>query len=197
MRPTPTVCVAAVMAALLIASIPGAARVKVRAQFDEKFDFTQVRTWAWNDTGAGDVKMARTADDDPEAVKKTAEPVIRDAVATETAARGLKAADSSAPDIEITYYLLLGIGTQSQYMGQFLPTTGEWGIPPISGATQSYSVVEQGSLVLDLSAKDEVVWRGIAQAQIKPGTSLQKRETLLREAVRDLLKQYPPKAKKK
>jgi hypothetical protein len=197
MRPTPTVCLAAVMAALLIASVPGAARVKVRAQFDEKFDFSQVRTWAWNDKGPGEVKMARTADDDPEAVRKNAEPVIRESVLAETAKRGLKAADGGPPDIEITYYLLITVGTQSQYMGQFLPTTGEWGIPPIVGATQSYSVVDQGSLVLDLSAKDEVVWRGIAQAQIKPGTTLQKRQTLIREAVRDILKQYPPKSKKK
>ena len=48
-------------------------------------------------------------------------------------------------------------------------------------------------MVLDLTAQDVVVWRGVAQAQIKPDAPTDKRESLLREAVRDLLKRYPPK----
>ena len=55
------------------------------------------------------------------------------------------------------------------------------------------SVMNQGSLVLDLTAQDAVVWRGVAQAKIKIGEEPGKREALLREAVRDLLKRYPPK----
>ena len=54
--------------------------------------------------------------------------------------------------------------------------------------------MNQGSLVLDLSAKGHVVWRGVAQAQIKPGCADgKKREALLRDAVREVLKRYPPK----
>ena len=53
--------------------------------------------------------------------------------------------------------------------------------------------MNHGSLVLDLSAKDTVVWRGVAQAKIAFGLDDKKREALLREGVRDLLKRYPPK----
>ena len=81
-------------------------------------------------------------------------------------------------------------------MGQFLPAVTAWGLPPFAGATQSYKVIQQGSLVLDISANKEVVWRGIGQAELKPGQPTEKRAMLLREAVRDILKEYPPKKKK-
>jgi hypothetical protein len=179
--------------AVLWLAVHGSADVKVRTQFDKAFDFSKVRTWAWNDTGAGEVKMARTADDDPEVVRQRAEPVIKDAVATELPGRGVTAsAPGAAPDIEVTYYVLITIGTQSQQIGQFLPAVAAWGLPPFTGATQSYSVIEQGSLVLDISANNKVVWRGIGQAELKPGQSVEKRQALIRAAVRDILKKYPP-----
>ena len=67
--------------------------------------------------------------------------------------------------------MLITIGTDAQTIGQFLPAVAAWGVPPFTGATQSYSVIEQGSLVLDISANKEVVWRGIGQAELKPGQS--------------------------
>jgi Domain of unknown function (DUF4136) len=169
--------------------------VKVKSQFSEKFDFSRVKTWTWNDKGAGDVKMARTADDDPEVVRQRAEPIIKETVAEELPKRGLTASTGPASDVEITYYVLITVGSQSQQIGQFLPAVAQWGLPPFTGATQSYRVIEQGSLVLDISANNEVVWRGIGQAELKPGQAQEKRAALLREAVRDILKHYPPKKK--
>ena len=81
----------------------------------------------------------------------------------------------------------------AQTMGQFLPATTAWGLPPFAQATQSLKMMNQGSLVLDLSAKGVVVWRGVAQAKIEFGAEDKKREALLREGVRDLLRRYPPK----
>ena len=178
-------------------ALQGTAAVKVRTQASPRFDFAKARTWSWHSGGPGEVKMARTADDDPEVVRQRAEPVILEAVASELPQRGLTAAAPGTPsDLEIKYYVLITVGTQSQQMGQFLPSVAEWGLPPISGPTQSYKVIEQGSLVFDISANKEVVWRGIGQAELKPGQPQEKRAVLLREAVRDILKEYPPKKKK-
>jgi hypothetical protein len=182
------------VAGVLLLSATGRADVKVKAEYDKAFDFSTLKTWGWNDQGPGKVIMARTADDDPEVVRKRAEPVIRDAVAAEMPGRGIQsAAPGSAPDLEVMYYVLITVGTQSQQIGQFLPSVAEWGLPPISGATQSYKVIEQGSLVLDISANNRVIWRGIGQAELKPGQPQEKRQTLLRAAVRDVLKRFPPK----
>src|SRR5688500_15705564 len=64
--------------------------IDVKGAFEKTFDFTQARTWGWHPDGAGDVKMARTADDDPVAMKQAAEPVIMSAVTTEMERRGVQ-----------------------------------------------------------------------------------------------------------
>ena len=160
-------------------------------EFDKTFDFKPVRTWAWNPKGAGEVIMARTADDNPETMKRAAEPSILDEAAKVMASRKLQPA-TAEPDLTLTYYLLLSTGASAQTMGQFLPATTAWGLPPFAPSTQSLQVMNQGSLVLDFSANGTVVWRGVAQAQIKMDADNKKRESLLREGVRDLLRRFPP-----
>jgi Domain of unknown function (DUF4136) len=179
-------------AALALTVHTAQARVDVKVEFDKAFNFKAVRTWGWNPAGPGEIKMARSQEDDPDAMKKKAEPPIVDAVATEMTRRGLQQA-ASAPDLTVTYYLLLTNSLSAQTMGQFLPATVAWGLPPFAQATQSLEMMNRGSLVLDLSANGNVVWRGVAQAQIKIDSNDKKREALLREGVRDLLKRYPPK----
>ena len=198
MRSKTVLAVFVVVAAIALLSERALARADVNIQFDEKFDFTRVKTWAWSPSGYGDVKMARTQTDNPEAYKKVAEPVIVDAVTTELNGRGLRSAETSAapPDITVVYYLLLSTNITAQTIGQFLPNTTAWGLPPFLATTQSFEVFNRGSLVLDLSSGSNVVWRGVAQANIKPDADLKKRESLVREAVRDLLRRYPPKPKK-
>jgi hypothetical protein len=186
----------ALFTACAIAGLAGhvTAAVKVKTQFTKSFDFTKAKTWSWHEGGPGEVKMALTADDNPELVRQRAEPIIMEAVGATLPQRGLAAAASGAPsDVKIKYYVLITLGTDAQTIGQFLPAVTAWGLPPFSGATQSYSVIERGSLVLDISANKEVVWRGIGQAELKPGQTQEKRAALIREAVADILKKYPPK----
>jgi hypothetical protein len=198
MRLRPALAVLIAVAAIALLSERALARVDVNIQFDEKFDFTKVKTWAWSPSGYGDVKMARTQTDNPEAYKKVAEPIIVDALTTELNARGLRSSETSAapPDITVVYYLLLSTNITAQTIGQFLPNTTAWGLPPFLATTQSFEVFNRGSLVLDLSSGNNVIWRGVAQSNIKPDADLKKRENVLREAIRDLLRRYPPKAKK-
>ena len=160
-----------VVAALLAAPIALSAGVKVRSQQDKDFDFRGLTTWAWHPDGAGDVRMALTAEDDPAAMKARFEPVIVDAVQKEMASRGLTVAEASGtPQLYVNYYVLISTNQSRQTMGQFLPTVPEWGIPPFSyGATQSLKVFEEGSLVLDVtSAKTRLlIWRGMAVAELQ------------------------------
>ena len=191
MQPQSKYITPAIAAALVLGLFVGLEAMDVKVEHNKTFDFKAVRTWAWNPKGAGDVIMARTQEDDAAAMKGYVDPLIRDAVATGLMGRLQPAA--AQPDVTVTYYLLLNTNISSQTVGQFLPATTAWGIPPFPQATQSLKVMNQGSLVLDLTAQDVVVWRGVAQAQIKPDAPTDKRESLLREAVRDLLKRYPPK----
>jgi hypothetical protein len=178
---------------IVMAVAPGlAAAVDVKVEYDKTFDFSAVHTWAWNPERPGEVKMARTREDDPEAMRRRVEPVILEAMDAEMARRGLRM-DVSAPDLRVTYYLLLTTGASAQTMGQFVPATPAWGLPPFPAATQSFEVMNHGSLVLDMSAGGEVIWRGVAQAKIKVDADDTRRETLIREAVRDLVRRLPKK----
>jgi hypothetical protein len=134
--------------------------------------------------------MARTQDDDSEAMKKRAEPLIVDALTKEMAQRGIQFTTTS-PDVTVTYFLLLSTNMSSQTVGQFLPATTAWGLPPFAPATQSLEVMNQGSLVFDATANDKIIWRGLADAKLRTDADEKKRESVLREAVRDLVRKFP------
>ena len=188
----PGLTMLATAAAVVLIAQSGRADVKTRIDFDKEFDFKTIQTWAWNATEAGRVLVARTPDDDPEDIQRRAEPIIMSAVEAEMPQRGLKPA-RGAPDAQLTYYLLLTLGSSAQTLGQFLPPVAQWGVPPFRPQTTSLEVIEQGSLVLDFKAKDQIVWRGVGAAQIELGLPQEKRVALIREAVREILKRYPPK----
>ncbi len=182
-----------VAAATLLFDVPALlARAEVKVDFDKAFNFKAVRTWGWNPAGPGEVKMARSQGDDPAKMKARAEPLIVETFTSEMTRGGLQRADA-APDLTVTYYLLLTNSISAQTMGQFLPGETAWGLPPFLQSTQSMEIMNRGALVLDFSANGTVVWRGVAQAQIKMDADDKKREATVREAVRDLVKRYPPK----
>jgi hypothetical protein len=169
---------------------PALMAIDVKINHDKSFDFKGAQSWTWS-AKKGDVKMARTQEDNPEAMRKIAEPVIMTAVANEMTKRGLT--QSPDPALTVTYYLLLSIEASAQTLGQFLPAVTQWGVPPYAPATQSLEMMNHGSLVLDMTAKDVIVWRGVADAKIKRESENVKREDVIREAVRDLFKKFPPK----
>lgn len=181
-----------VLAGVLLVVQPGAARVKVRADFDKTFDFTTVKTWGWK-ARMGDVMAVRTQKDDAEAIRLRVDPILKSEVAAVMPSRKLQES-ATAPDVTLAYYLLLTAGTSTQEMGQFLPATVNWGLPMFAPATTSYEVIEKGSLVFDFTAHGQVIWRGLAEAKIDWDSDQKKREQLLRESARELLKKFPPKS---
>ena len=61
-----------------------------------------------------------------------------------------------------------------------------------TGAVQQLKFTNpHGSLVIDISAKGAVVWRGIGEAKIKPDLDRREREALLREAAEEILQRVP------
>jgi hypothetical protein len=180
--------VAVVVAVLAAEAVSG--RVDVKVEYDKAFDFKSARTWGWTAEGPGQVIMARTPDDDPEAARKRIEPIIVDALVGELSKVGLSSG-SPKPDLFVAYYLLLSNSMSSQTLGQFIPGTVAWGLPPFPLATQSLEVMNRGSLVLDLSAGGKVVWRGVAQANFRMDLEERRRRELVVEAVRDLVRRYP------
>ncbi len=186
-----TIALALVLSAGVIGSAAGP---KVRAERDKTFDFKGLRSWAWHPTGAGDVRMALTANDDPKAVGARFEPVIKDSVQQELAKREISpVATGQDPHIYLHYYLLVSSNVARQSMGQFLPSVTEWGLPPFSGATQDFRVFPEGSVLIDVTAvrTGKIIWRGMVSGEIALDRSPTERDTRLRAAIAALLKKFP------
>ena len=183
-----------IFAAAFVVDI-AAAKLKSRADFDKTFDFSQVQTWAWDAAGPGEVKLARSSEDDPELVRRRVEPTLVAAVEKEIAARGLKRVATGVPDIRLHYYVLVTVGFATQTAGQFLPTVTEWGIPPYVPATTAFDIVQRGAIVLDVVSTQvsHVVWRGIAEGDIDKIKNDNERDEMIRDGIRDLVKKLPTK----
>jgi hypothetical protein len=188
---------AAVLFAALVAA-PALARVKVKADYDRTFDFTTLKTWSWPSDSPGDVKMALTKDDNPEEIRRRFEPTLLASVERSLAKKGfVKAAAGQPADFLMMYFVLISTNQSAQTMGQFLPGSVAWGLPPFEARTQSLKIFEQGSLVLDvMTPTKQPIWRGLAQAEMHRDRPQPEREKRLGEAIDDLLKQFPPKQKK-
>ena len=75
-------------------------------------------------------------------------------------------------------------------MGQFLPVRRG---PRRRSANDAVAQADEpGALVIG-GGEHPVVWRGVAQAKINFDTDFKKREAIVREAVHDLLRRFPPK----
>jgi hypothetical protein len=177
----------------LALSVPALAGIKLKVDFEKTYDFSKAKTFAWSD-GVGDILLARTKADDPEATRKLAQPIIMETTAKVLPSRGLQMAKDK-PDLTLRYYMLLKIGTQNQEMGQFVPTVLDWGLPLFAPATTSYKVIQSGALVLDFRVADKVVWRAVAEAEIKMDMPQDKRAKVLTDAVTEAFSKYPPKQK--
>ncbi|PWT82072.1 MAG: hypothetical protein C5B57_09350 [Blastocatellia bacterium] len=179
---------------LLLATHFEAADTDLKVDYDKSFSFTGVRTWTWHPDGPGDVRLAVSSQDDPKRVAARVDPVIVPAVEREMTARGFARA-TATPDVYVHYYVLATVNQSAQSLGQFLPPTGEWGLPPFNASTTALSIYPVGTLIIDVSspAAKAVVWRGAAQRKINLERPDDERRKVLDKAIRDLLKRFPPK----
>jgi hypothetical protein len=191
------VAAVAVAAALTLTVTSVLAAIKTNVEHDPAVDFTTFRTWTWHPDRPGNAVKIISKEDDSAAFKAQIEPRLLPIVEEEFAKRGFPMVKGYAPDFYVTYYVMVTAGSSSQYIGQFM-STPEWGLPPFAAQTQSLEYFPQGSLVLDLTSRstNAVVWRGLAQAELNWDEPVAKKDQRVREAVRELLKKFPPKPTK-
>jgi len=193
--------IVAVLCVGMAVVLEAAPKIKVRAEPDPTFDFATVHSWVW-DQDPGDVKMARTATDDPAALKARVNPLIVKYVADAMTKKGLTEAAGGKPDVVLHYYVLITVSQSGQYMGQFLPSVAYWGLPPFTQQATSIDVATKGSLVLDAMLPGtvgdrKVIWRGMAQSTIADEAKDAEREARLKYAADELVKRFPLKKAKK
>jgi len=168
---------------------------KTQFQKDKNFDFTKLQTWDWSPTGAGEVKIIVHQNSKSEPVKRQYEPSLMKAVEDQLALRGYARATVTKPDFHVMYFVLVTVGQTSQYMGQFLPSYAQWGIPMFSPQTSALEVYPQGALLIDAKLPDapDMIWRGMVEAKVEMEISEAKRISRIQGFVKELISKFPKK----
>jgi hypothetical protein len=159
---------------------------KTSFDYDKNADFTKYKTYTLKDgTPVGDPLIDKR---------------IVDALAAELAAKGLTRNDAN-PDLAIVYHVAFDkkqdIQTFSTGIG-YGPYGYGWGG---GWGTTDVRVIEilMGTLVIDFAdtGHKEIVFRGIGVKEVNVQAKPEKRDKSIAEAVKKILKNYPPKPKKK
>jgi hypothetical protein len=181
--------------AVVALSVAATAKVKVVTQFDKATDFRPMKTYAWHPDGVGDVKILQATGDDPVEVRKRFDPVIVPTVDQMLAKQGLTLTPAADASLFVNYYILIGPGGSSQSMGQFMAPVPVWGLPPFAPSTSALTVYEQGTLILDIgdAKQRSVIWRGSASDALDRTRKEAERDKIIRDALTDMLKKFPPK----
>jgi hypothetical protein len=169
------------------------ARADTKAQLDPKFDFTRLKTFDWH-TPPGVVKIWVTKESSAreEPTRRQYEPVLMQAVETELVKRGYSRATGAAPDFDLSYHVLIAVGTAAQQAGQFLDPNATFGLPLFAPQTTSLTVYPQGSIVLDARPPGgPIIWRGIVEAKVETVASEAERSKRVQGFMKDLVSKFP------
>jgi hypothetical protein len=162
---------------------------KTSHDFDKTANFAGFKTYAFKDG------------------TKVGQPLIDDrivaALEKELATKGLTKSEAN-PDIIVVYHVAFDkekdISTYSSgYGGGYGPYGYGWGGG--WGSTTSTTTVRDilvGTMVIDIAdaKKNQIAWRGMGVKEVNTTASPEKRDKSINEAVKKILKNYPPKVKK-
>ena len=170
------------------------ARTEITIHKDPKFDFTKLKTFAW-DPKPGEVKIivSLEAEKRAEPVKRTYEPVLMKTVDEEMVKRGYAAASGAAPDFLMIYYVLITQGSVSQQMGQFLPANATVGHPALeSEHDRVQGLHRRRDRPRRLLARPAPwCWRGVAEAKVDFMKTEDERAKRVRQIMKDLVAKFP------
>ena len=149
----------------------------VRHDYDKQIDFQKLKMYDW-------MPIPEGLDLNTLVIQR-----VKQAIALELAAKGLVKAPSK-PDFLIVQHIstkeIIEVYNWGYGYGSYV---GYWGSGGV--ATNSY---EEGTLVLDFVDAETklLIWRGSAKAEIETVDSPEENRELIKKAVREILKKYPP-----
>jgi len=148
----------------------------VRYDYDPQTDFSGFKTFDW-------MQVPEKADMNSLVIQR-----IKNAVNAELKAKGLTLT-SNNPDFLIAKHLGKKDQVKVTDWGYSYGRRGYRGTA--GGSVHQY---EEGSLILDfVDAKSKkMIWRGAAKAQVQYVDTPKKIDSLINEAVKEILKEYPP-----
>lgn len=170
---------------LLISALGCAKGLQVNNDFDKAADFTRYQTWDWMPG-----ETFRSTDprlDDPKVRER-----IKGAIENQLVENGFQRA--TEPDFHVNYLAALGSELEERRIDNYYEYSHYTVFYPHWTATYT-GVYETGTLVIDILDVDtkRLVWRSTAKLEVNPQAGPRENEPKIREAVRAMLKRFPPK----
>jgi hypothetical protein len=169
----------------LVLLLAGCSSTSVRFDYDRQQDFSRFKTFDFYP-----IPKEIGPDTNPLMIKRIQEAVIR-----ELAHKGFSQAKAD-PDLRIA------IHTESkdkfnvtQWGYHYAPYDYYWrGLEYWQGGGIDVQQYEEGTLILDFvrTDEDEMVWRGVASRALPPSPTPEQADTMVRQAVAELLESFPP-----
>jgi len=166
----------AAAAAVLAGALVACSSVTVNTDWNTTIDFTKYKTWDFQQDTLGYTSFS---------IER-----LRSDLATTLASRGLTR-DTVNPQLILSYRVVLTAQTEYQTTG-----TGGWGGWGAMGtSTTTVQNVPVGGLVVVFTDPkiNQLVWRGVADAQVSESNSGQNAQNL-QSAIKQMFAQFPPKA---
>jgi len=191
------------MPVLFALMLGGCATVQISADYDPQGDFTGLQSFAWMHEKQ---PVTGNAFLDNDVLNKR----IRRAVDEQLISQGLQEVPKPEADFLLRYHVTIKDKTDITTFGSY--DGYMWNRPYSRAAgpglyyhsphaqTQTFTThYQEGTLVVDVIQPEAdqlaLIWRGTAQAEVKPSLSPEKRETRLRKAVDDMFAYFPPPTK--
>jgi hypothetical protein len=180
----------ALLAATLVAQ-----KLDIKAERDEKADFTAIKTYAFLPPAPMVTNVAPGAKGNPNLTQEVMGPHIAEAVERELTERGLVKAPEATADVHVVYFAALTTGLSQTYLGEYYGYVTGWGSPIAPGLAPNTSntAYQKGTIVVDIvqRAAKRGIWHGMVQARIEQVRKLDDRVKKVNEAMDRLFDRFP------
>jgi hypothetical protein len=168
----------------VVCILAGCSTMQIATDYDVEADFVGLKTYDW-------LPRPETASADPRINSTLLESRVHNAVDAELAAKGYVKDASGSPDFLVGYHVAVQSQIDVYSMNEFYGYHRGWGWGRSDVHVYEY---DQGSLILDVvdPGTKHLLWRGGAEAEVRPSASPEQREERIQKAVRKILERFPP-----
>lgn len=161
----------------------GCSSIRTTTDFDPAADFSRLKTWAFFPSRSGTPADPR--------VNSLVDARIRAAVEDELKARGYPQV-KDAPDFYVAHQT--AVGQRVEVDPNTVVVGYGWNRGSMAVANSNVRVYDEGTLVVDViePKANRLLWRGVAKGTVHENASPEDREARIRDAVKQLLDQFPP-----
>ena len=179
----------AIFLACCIALLQACSGITVSQDYEQSFDFSGYKTYAWLSEEEGKFGVQ---DND------LVDHRIRDAMVTNFDSKGYQQLVEGKPDFYISYQMSVEQRVSNTNVSGGIAigtgTYGRMGSIGIATAPQA-RVYDQGKLYIDVTdaSTGNLVWRGLSTQQVSQHSDPDKMSEIINETVAAVLEQFPPK----